>query len=75
MKSGTFYTINNAGKKITIEAGEEILIKTGKASILMKKDGTIQINGKDICAKGTGKIDVTASKDMTMKGKKIKQNC
>lgn len=62
------------GKKISIEAGDEILIKTGSASILMKKDGTIQIKGKDISIEGSGKIDVKASKDVTVKGKKILQN-
>ena len=40
----------------------------------MKKDGTITINGKDITVKGSGKIDATASKNMTLKGQKILQN-
>lgn len=62
------------GKKLLIDAGDEITIKTGKASITMKKDGTISISGKDISVKGSGKIDVKASKDITMKGKKILQN-
>jgi type VI secretion system secreted protein VgrG len=50
------------------------MIKTGKASIVMKKDGTITISGKDLTVKGSGKIDVKASKDITMKGKNILQN-
>ncbi len=62
------------GKKLTIEAGDEIIIKTGKASIVMKKDGTISIKGKDLSVDGSGKIDVKASKNITMKGKKILQN-
>lgn len=62
------------GKKISISAGDEILIKTGSASILMKKDGTIQIKGKDITIDGSGKINVKASKNITMKGQKILQN-
>lgn len=62
------------GKKLTIEAGDEITIKTGKAQILMKKDGTIRITGKDLAIDGSGKIDVKASKNITMKGKKILQN-
>ena len=40
----------------------------------MKKDGTVQISGKDISVKGSGKVDVKASKDIKMKGKKILQN-
>lgn len=62
------------GKKLMIDAGEEITIKTGSASITMKKDGTIVIKGKDITIDASGAISVKASKDITMKGKKILQN-
>ena len=40
----------------------------------MKKDGTICIEGKDITVKGSGKINVKASSDITMKGSKINEN-
>jgi type VI secretion system secreted protein VgrG len=63
-----------AGKTVTIEAGDQISIKTGKASIVMKKDGTISISGKDITVDGSGKITAKAAKDMVLKGKKILQN-
>ena len=62
------------GKNLTIEAGDQVVIKTGKASITMKKDGTISIEGKDITINGSGAINVKASKDIVMKGKKILQN-
>jgi type VI secretion system secreted protein VgrG len=62
------------GKTIMIDAGDQITIKTGQASITMKKDGTITIQGKDITIKGSGEITATASKNMTLKGKKILQN-
>lgn len=61
-------------KKLSIDAGEEILISTGDASISMKKDGTILIKGKDITIEGTGEIVGKASKNMTLKGQKILQN-
>jgi type VI secretion system secreted protein VgrG len=64
----------NVTKNLTIEAGEEIAIKTGSASILMKKDGTITIQGKDITIKASGKITEEASGDMVLKGSKILQN-
>ncbi len=35
---------------------DSVTIKTGSASITMKKDGTIAIKGKDITIQGTGKI-------------------
>jgi type VI secretion system secreted protein VgrG len=62
------------GKTLAIEVADQITITTGKASITMKKDGTITIQGKDITIKGSGEIAATASKDMTLKGKKILQN-
>jgi type VI secretion system secreted protein VgrG len=62
------------GTKLTIDAGEQISIKTGAASILMKKDGTIMIQGKDITIKGSGEMIAKADKNITMKGQKILQN-
>jgi type VI secretion system secreted protein VgrG len=62
------------GKTLAIDVADQITITTGKASITMKKDGTITIQGKDVTIKGSGEITATASKDMTLKGKKILQN-
>lgn len=62
------------GKVLAIEAADEIAIKTGEASIHMKKDGTIQIKGKDITIQGSGDIKVKSDKDITMKANNIKQN-
>lgn len=61
-------------KNLVIDAGDSVTIKTGSASITMKKDGTITIKGKDITIEGSGAIDVKASKNITMKGQKILQN-
>lgn len=62
------------GKKFYLEAGDEITLKTGDASITLKKDGTIQIKGKDITITGSGKISAKASGDMVLKGSKIAAN-
>jgi len=62
------------GKTLSITAADEITITTGDASIIMKKDGTIQIKGKDITIEGSGKITAKASSDLTLKGSSIKQN-
>ena len=35
-------------KKIDIKAGDELKITVGQSSLVMKKDGTITINGKDL---------------------------
>jgi type VI secretion system secreted protein VgrG len=62
------------GKNLVINAGDSVTIKTGSASITMKKDGTIQIKGKDITIEGSGKINIKAGGDIVMKGSKILQN-
>jgi type VI secretion system secreted protein VgrG len=62
------------GKKFYLEAGDEITLKTGNASITLKKDGTIQIKGKDITVTGSGKIGIKASSNVVIKGSKIAQN-
>lgn len=62
------------GKKLIIEAGDEINITTGDAKIVMKKDGTISIEGKDISIKGSGSISAKASSDVTIKGSKVEAN-
>ena len=62
------------GKNLVIDAGDSVTIKTGSASITMKKDGTITIKGKDITLEGSGKVNVKASGDVVIKGAKIAQN-
>ena len=53
-------------KKIQLTADDQINIKTGKAEIIMKKNGDITIKGKKINIKGSG--------DVIIKGSKIKEN-
>ena len=53
-------------KKIQLTADDQIHIKTGKAEIIMKKNGNITIKGKKINIKGSG--------DVIVKGSKIKEN-
>jgi type VI secretion system secreted protein VgrG len=50
------------GKKITIEAGDQIILKTGSAEIKMEKNGNITIKGKKISVKGSGDVIVKGSK-------------
>ncbi len=64
----------DVGKNLLITAADSVTIKTGDASITMKKNGDIQIKGKNIKLDGSGKIDVKASGDVTIKGSTVKQN-
>jgi type VI secretion system secreted protein VgrG len=61
-------------KRLVLDAGEAIEIKTGDASISMSKDGSITIKGKDIAVSGSGSISVKASSEVTVKGSKVLSN-
>lgn len=62
------------GKNLIIDAADSVTIKTGSASITMKKDGTITIKGKDITLNGSGKIGIKADGEVAIKGSKIGEN-
>lgn len=62
------------GENLVIDAGDSITIKTGKASIVMKKDGTITVQGKDVTVKGSGAINIKANKNTVIKGKNVLEN-
>jgi type VI secretion system secreted protein VgrG len=64
----------SVGKKLTFIVADQIQFKTGDASITMKKDGKIEIKGKDITLSGSGKINVKADSNVVIKGSKILQN-
>jgi type VI secretion system secreted protein VgrG len=64
----------NVEKTLTVEAFDSITFVCGTSNFQLKKDGTIVLEGKDLTLKGSGKINVKASSDITMKGSKINQN-
>jgi type VI secretion system secreted protein VgrG len=53
-------------KKGTLEFADELTIKVGKATLVLKKSGDIELNGK--------KLDIKMSGDVAIKGGKVKQN-
>lgn len=63
-----------SGKSVTVQAADEIVLSCGDASIVLKKDGTIAIKGKDIALDGSGKITGKADGDIVLKGSSIHQN-
>jgi type VI secretion system secreted protein VgrG len=62
------------GKKLVIDAADEIVLKTGSASLSMKKNGDIVLKGKNIKVKGSAKINLEASSDVVIKGSKVTSN-
>ena len=53
---------------------DEVILQVGRASITLKKDGTIIIKGNNITIEGSGKINIKAGADLVMKGSRISQN-
>src|SRR5262249_4087390 len=63
------------GKKLTIDVTDEIEIKTGAASITMKKDGKIEIKGIDVTMQSAaGKVNIDAGGIISIKGPMVKIN-
>jgi type VI secretion system secreted protein VgrG len=59
-QSGDDLTITGQ-KKAVINIQDELAIKCGSASIIMKKNGDIQIKGKNINVEGSGKVKTKGS--------------
>ncbi len=72
-KVGQDYTID-VGKTFTLTAGDSITLKVGKSVLVMKKDGTITLNGHDLTINMTGEQRIKAAGNITMKGQKILEN-
>jgi type VI secretion system secreted protein VgrG len=56
----------DSGRNLTLEAGDQILLKVGKAQIRMTKSGLIDIRGTEISVK-QNQVEL-------IKGKKISDN-
>jgi type VI secretion system secreted protein VgrG len=65
IKAGKDLTANGA-KKVLIDAGDELTLKSGDATIILKKNGDITIKGN--------KITIQAGSDLILKGSKIAEN-
>jgi type VI secretion system secreted protein VgrG len=51
----------DVSKQYTLNAGDQITLECGLAKIVMKKDGTVEISGKEVKVKGTMKASVDAT--------------
>lgn len=60
-------------RSVTIR-DNEITLKTGDASIVLKSDGSVVISGKEITVESSGQINVKASGDLVLKGARVLEN-
>lgn len=64
----------SVGKQLQVEAGQEVSIVAGSASITLQKDGTITVKGNNITLNGDGDITIKAGGNVVIKGTKVTQN-
>jgi len=58
----------HVGSTLHVDAHDEITLQTGSASLTMKSDGTIQIEGCNITIAGSGNISITAAGELSLLG-------
>ena len=63
-----------ARKHIAIGSGDDLALRSGSASIVLKKDSDVAIKGKDVSIEAAGKITGKAAGDVVLKGKKVLGN-
>jgi type VI secretion system secreted protein VgrG len=63
-----------SGKMLAVKAADGMVFDAGPADLSLKKDGTIDLKGKDVTIRASGKINATAGSDVVIKGSKIRQN-
>ena len=70
VKSDTFHVKT----KLVIDAGQEIVFKTGAASLTLKSNGEISIRGKSLAVVAADKVSIRATSDVQIKGARNAQN-
>jgi type VI secretion system secreted protein VgrG len=56
----------DVARKYTLTAGEEIVLQAGMSKLVMKADGTVQLNGVDIKIEGSVSVKQTAGLKMEL---------
>jgi type VI secretion system secreted protein VgrG len=64
----------DVGKKLVIKAAEEVVLTAGDAKLILKKNGDIVLEGRNLQVKGSGKIKLKAGSDLVLEGSKISSN-
>ena len=65
--------IEQLEKHLSYSSGE-LTIQNGSASITLKKDGSVKINGAHIVIDASGMIEIKAARTVDIKGSKVNSN-
>jgi hypothetical protein len=65
--------IERLERAIDVEDGQAT-IKLGEAAVILKKDGTVIIKGRNVRIESWGRIDIKSAGEVVIKGEKISQN-
>jgi type VI secretion system secreted protein VgrG len=57
-----------------IDAGQEIVFRTGAASLTLKSNGDISIRGKSLTVVASDRVNIRATSDVQIKGARNAQN-
>jgi hypothetical protein len=60
-------------RQVSVSANE-IVLKSGSATVTLKADGTIAIKANNITIEATGDVTIKASRNIVMKASQILQN-
>ena len=55
----------NAGKRILLEAGDDLILRSGSSLIQLRKDGSIVIRGVSIAVEASGDVVIKGAKVLT----------
>ncbi|NHK28838.1 hypothetical protein FF098_013030 [Parvularcula flava] len=67
-------TASSNGNLVTVNAPDMLTLKSGKASIILRKSGDITIDGGALTIKTSGRINVNGGSDTVLKGNQIRDN-
>ena len=49
-------------------------VKNSEAALMLKKDGSVNLHGRDVVIDASGRLTAKSSRDLVLKGTKISQN-
>ena len=68
-----WHKVQQLEDQLTAKHGQ-ISLQVGDASLILTKDGSIEVKGRDINVNGSGRVNIRAASDLALRGAKILEN-